>query len=220
VILNTAIVRPFERRNAPPFVIVLVLFGFAGFTSALLSIIFSSNAFAFSITGSLRNSVHIAGMLFTVSQLVVILLGFALVLGVDLALRLTSLGRDFRAIADDRELARVKGVRDGLITNIAWWGSGFLGGLAGVSIALIQVSFSTKSDQGYFVLVVAAAFLGGAGKAYGALLGALLVGISTEIAAIWISPNLTSLIAFVALVVVIVVRPDGILSGTTERIRA
>jgi branched-subunit amino acid ABC-type transport system permease component len=61
------------------------------------------------------------------------------------------------------------------------------------------------------VLILAATFLGGPGQAYGAMLGAVIIGLATEVSAAYISPDYKYVIAFVALLAMLGVRPTGLL---------
>jgi neutral amino acid transport system permease protein len=219
LLLHRYLLKPFTRRGTQPFVVVLVLLGTYTLIAAGLSIVFGRGSYAFQLSHSLKRPVHIAGMLFTEIQLIACVGAILLVFLVDGVLRYTSLGRDVRAICDDRDLASNKGVRVSQITSLVWLTSGFLGGLAGVSLAVVQASFSTKGGDLYFVLLTAAAFLGGVGKPYGALAGAIVVGVMTQEAAIWVPSDLSALVAFLALIATIMFRPGGILGSSTEKVR-
>lgn len=210
VIFYNGILAPFLRRGAKAYVIVFVQFALYTLVSAILSVTLGTQAQTLGETVWLRQSVHIGALLFTVMQLIILGVAVVLVLGLDAALRFTKLGRDIRAISDDPDLATIRGVKVRSLRTLTWGVSGFLGGLAGVMLALIAASFSPQSDAPYLVLVTAAAFLGGAGKPYGALVGAVIVGVVTEVSAVWIQPNLSPLIAFAALIVTIMFRPQGL----------
>ena len=67
------------------------------------------------------------------------------------------------------------------------------------------------------LLLFAAVVLGGIGTVYGAVLGALLIGIVTQVSTYWINPEAKNAVAFVVLIAVLLVRPQGIL-GRRERI--
>jgi branched-subunit amino acid ABC-type transport system permease component len=220
VMTSRWVVLPFVNRGAQSFVVVLVLFAAYTFVSSGLSVIYGTNSYSFDASPGWTAAVHLPGMLFTRLQVVVIASAGVISLAVDLFLRYSNIGRDIRAISDSRELAATKGVNVRAVTDLTWYLSGFLGGLAGVALALVQVSFSTKSDQAYFVLVTAAAFLGGVGKPYGAVAGAVVVGVVTQVAAVRIPSDLSPLVAFVALIAVILFRPGGILGVANVRLRA
>jgi branched-chain amino acid transport system permease protein/neutral amino acid transport system permease protein len=74
-------------------------------------------------------------------------------------------------------------------------------------------SFGPTSDDIFLILILAAVFLGGPGNAYGAMLGALVIGLATEISAAYIQPDYKYVIAFVALLAMLAVRPTGLLGA-------
>lgn len=210
----------FKRRGARPFILVLVTFAISTIVISAATMGFGTGQFSYAISAGLKSAVHPFGMTLTTAQGIVILLSAVIVVLVDVALRYTSLGRDVRAISDDEGLAMAHGVKVRRVTDLVWAVSGALGGLAGMLLALNEVTFSTVTDQVYFVLIIAAGFLGGPGKPYGAAVGALLVGLADAIAGVWVSPQLTPLIAFGLLIAVILFRPLGVLGASKGEVRA
>jgi branched-subunit amino acid ABC-type transport system permease component len=79
-----------------------------------------------------------------------------------------------------------------------------------VILAANTASFDFSTGDGFVFVVFAAAVVGGIGQPYGAMLGALVIGLATEEAAI-VVPSLEYVVAFVLLVIVLLVRPGGIL---------
>ena len=71
---------------------------------------------------------------------------------------------------------------------------------------------AVASGAGYLIPIVAAAVLGGAGQPYGAMIGALIIGIVTEESAAFISPDYKDVVAFTMLVAVMVLWPQGLLA--------
>ena len=95
--------------------------------------------------------------------------------------------------------------------TITWAITGALCGLAGVVFAMDAGSFDATSTDLFLILILAATFLGGPGQAYGAMLGAVVIGLATEVSAAYITPSYKYVIAFVALLVMLGVRPAGLL---------
>ena len=209
-LLHAGIIRPFQRRKAPGFTLVVVTLAVYALISSVFSMIFGSSEYYFPVPLAETRGIHIGAIVVTRPQLAVVITAISVVILTDLILRWSSIGRTVRAIADDRELAISAGVRSGVITSSIWFASGALGGLAGVCLAYTQVNFSTTSAQPYFVFIVAAAFVGGAGEMYGAAIGALIIGCSIELLALVIPPDLSPVVAFVILVLVVLARPEGI----------
>ncbi len=96
---------------------------------------------------------------------------------------------------------------------LTWALTGALCGLAGTVFAIDIGSFGPTSSDLFLVLILAAVFLGGPGHAYGAMLGAAVIGIATEVSAAFITPDYKYVIAFVALLAMLAVRPTGLLGA-------
>ena len=212
VLLNAGVYTPFQRRGASPITMVIVSLGMT------LIIEFSVQAIAggtsVSYTMSQGPSVRADGLVLSTVQLVVIGLSLLVMAGTHVLLRYTRLGKAMRATAANRTLARNCGIRTAQVINLTWAVTGALCGLAGVIFAMDAGSFDTTSTDLFLILILAATFLGGPGQAYGAMLGAVVIGLATEISAAYITPDYKYVIAFVALLVMLGVRPSGLLGAT------
>jgi branched-chain amino acid transport system permease protein/neutral amino acid transport system permease protein len=120
-----------------------------------------------------------------------------------------------RATSDDPALARSVGIPTSRVVGAAWLLSGLLAGLAGVALAMDLGTFDSNTGGSFLLIIVAAAVFGSVGEPYGAVLGALVIGIVSELAAI-ISPDLKNVVAFAVLVLVLLVRPEGLRSGRVQ----
>jgi branched-chain amino acid transport system permease protein/neutral amino acid transport system permease protein len=129
-----------------------------------------------------------------------------------LMLRYTRLGKAMRATAGNLALARTCGIRTDRVTTIASVLSGFLCGMAGVTFAINIATFQHTTGSDLLLVVIAAAVFGGVGQPYGAMLGALVIGVASEFAAL-ISPDLNQVIAFAILALMLLVRPNGLIPG-------
>jgi branched-chain amino acid transport system permease protein/neutral amino acid transport system permease protein len=158
---------------------------------------------------------HIAGMVFTRSQLAIIVLAIALMLAVHGLLRLTKFGKAMRATAANPRLARSCGIRTNVVRDATWMLSGALAGLGGVILAKNAVTFSFVTGTEFLLVVIAAAVLGGVGEIYGAILGALAIGIASELAAALLDPSYKLVVSFAVLILVLLVRPEGILRSNS-----
>jgi branched-subunit amino acid ABC-type transport system permease component len=208
VLLNLIVYAPFQRRGSSPITIVIVSLGMA------LIIEFGIQAYVGGVNVSYAmgqgSTYKLGGLILTTVQLVIIAISVVVMVAVYAMLRYTKLGKAMRATAANRSLARNCGIRTSRIITITWALTGALCGLAGTVFAIDIVSFSPASTDLFVVLILAAVFLGGPGHAYGAMLGALLIGLATEVSAAYIQPDYKYVIAFVALLVVLAVRPSGL----------
>lgn len=211
VLLNLAVYSPFQRRGSSPITIVIVSLGMA------LIIEFGVQAIVggvdVSYTMGQGRTFHAGGLILTTVQLVIIAISLVVMAGVHVLLRYTKLGKAMRATAANRTLARNCGIRTSRVIALTWALTGALGGLAGTVFAIDIGSFGPTSTDLFLVLILAAVFLGGPGHAYGAILGAALIGLSTEISAAYIQPDYKYVIAFVALLAMLAVRPAGLLGA-------
>ncbi|HMK79766.1 MAG TPA: branched-chain amino acid ABC transporter permease [Xanthobacteraceae bacterium] len=122
----------------------------------------------------------------------------------------TRFGKAMRAVADNPELAQLKGIDPGRIAIVTV----FLGaGLSGAGGVLIGLDTSIDPLTGYRVLlsVFAAAVLGGLGSIPGAVAGALALGVAEELALIVAPATYRTAVGFVAILVMLTFRPRGIL---------
>jgi branched-subunit amino acid ABC-type transport system permease component len=209
VLLNTGVYAPFQRRGASPITMVIVSLGMT------LIIEFGTQALAGGTSVSYAMSqgptVTAGGLVLSAVQFVVIGLSVLVMAGTHVLLRYTKLGKAMRATAANKTLARNCGIPAARVITVTWAITGALCGLAGVVFAMDAGSFDATATDLFLILILAATFLGGPGKAYGAMLGALIIGLATEVSAAYITPSYKYVIAFVALLVMLGVRPTGLL---------
>jgi branched-chain amino acid transport system permease protein/neutral amino acid transport system permease protein len=215
VLLNRGLYTPFVRRGTRLFGMIIVTIAVSLILQNSLLAIFGANFF--SLKMARPSSVHIAGMVFTTVQLAIIGIAIVAMLLIHLLLRYTKLGKAMRATAADPELARNCGIATDRVVDIAWAISGTLCGLAGVILVMNVTAFTETTGAQFLIPIIAAAVLGGIGQPYGAMLGALVIGIASEVAAAVISPDYKDVVAFVILVIVLLARPQGILSEIATR---
>ena len=209
VLLNAVIYTPFQRRGVDPITMVIVSLG------VTLIVEFGVEAVAggvpVSYTMSNGPTFSVGGLSLTGVQLVIMAIAVATMAGVHVLLRYTKLGKAMRATAANRNLARNCGIRTGRVITATWALTGALCGLAGTVFAIDAGSFDATSTDVFLVLILAAVFLGGPGQPYGAMLGALVIGLATEVSAVFIPADYKYVIAFVALLIMLGVRPTGLL---------
>ena len=215
VIVNRLILGPFARRFSTSHYVLIVTFG--------LSLIMLNAAY--SIWGAqvrffnmpIATAVRIGPLRLTKNQLIVIGIAIALMIAVHTMLRVTRLGKSMRAMADNTTLAMTSGIDTKRITTITWFLSGSLAGVAGTVLGISEGNLTPASGELFLFVIFAAVILGGIGSIYGAMGGAILIGLATEISAAFINPSYKLDIAFVILILTLLVRPSGLIArpGTT-----
>jgi neutral amino acid transport system permease protein len=134
---------------------------------------------------------------------------------VALFLARTRLGKQMRAVADNRDLASVAGIDVERIGVAVWVLAGGLAGLAGVMLGLSQGVFDPNMGLGPLFLIFTAVVLGGIGSAYGALVAGLVLGLAMELST-WdvlfggLDSKYKPVLAFVALILLLLYRPQGL----------
>ena len=207
VLISTLIFTPFLRRGTSRFAMVMVSLALAVILQTAIQAV-AGPAFR-SYSRSQGTSLHLLGMILTPYQLVIIGVAAASLLALHLLLRYTRIGKALRATAADAELARSCGIATERVSALAWAISGALCGLAGVTLALNLASFDFHFGNAFLLVIVAAAVFGSVGQPYGAMAGALVIGMASELAAIW-TPALKQVVAFVILAVILLIRPAGL----------
>jgi branched-chain amino acid transport system permease protein/neutral amino acid transport system permease protein len=210
--LNTVVYTPFQRRGTSSIAMVIVSLGMT------LIFVFGTQAIAgptnVSYAMSQGATVKVGSIELTVVQLVLIALSIVVMGLVHGLIRYTRLGKAMRATAANRNLARNCGIRTDRVVTITWLITGALCGLAGATFAINSGTFGATSTDVFLVLILAAVFLGGPGEPYGAMLGALVIGVATEVSASLIVSSYKDVIAFVILLAMLAVKPNGLLGAS------
>ena len=211
VVINSGVYTPFQRRGASPITMVIVSLGIT------LIIEFGVEAVAggvpVSYTMGQGPTFQAGSFILTGVQVIIMAIAVVTMAGVHVLLRYTKLGKAMRATAANRTLARNCGIRTGRVITATWALTGALCGLAGTVFAIDATSFDSASTDIFLVLILAAVFLGGPGQPYGAMLGALVIGLATEVSAAFIPADYSYVVAFVALLIMLGVRPTGLLGA-------
>ncbi len=161
--------------------------------------------------------VHALGpFLVTTAQLAFVGLAVVSLLAVHVLLTYTKLGRTMRAMSDDRNLAMACGLDTNRTTSLTWLICGFLAGTTGVVQAMQQHTFNTNLGDTYLFLIITAAVLGGIGSSYGAVIGALIIGVTAQLAVLVVGAALSPVVVFIILVFLMVARPSGLLGASNR----
>lgn len=146
-----------------------------------------------------------------------VIIALIVLAGVSFFLLRTRLGRATRAISDNPALAAASGIRVAGVIRLVWVLAMALAGLGGILLALYENGFGFDSGGRLLLLMFAAVTLGGLGQAFGALIGSLVIGLVTEVSTIFVTPDMKYASALIILIVILLVRPQGIL-GRAERV--
>jgi len=129
----------------------------------------------------------------------------------------TRLGKATRAISDNPSLASASGIDVDRVVRIVWVIAGAAAALAGILFAYYRPGLKWDMGAEFLLLLFAAVTLGGLGTAFGALVGAMVIGLVVEVSTLWIPTDLRFAAPLVVLIIILLFRPQGIL-GRRERI--
>jgi len=200
--------RPMRRRKAGILQLILMTIGLGFMIRYTIQFFFGTEPRKLDV--NVTDTIDFIGLTIGRTQLVVVVVGFIVLAAVAIMLRYSSLGRQMRALADNFDLAETTGINTGMIVILTWALAGGLAALAGV---LIGASINDFRPETFFPLLLslfAAVTLGGIGNAFGALAGGLVIGITQEWSTIVIASEWKVAISFLVLIIVLIVRPQGI----------
>ena len=155
--------------------------------------------------------IHIGGVNIWIVQIMVIVLSVVLMIGLQLLVNRTRLGRQMRAVASDREAAEMLGINVDYTISATFFLGSALAGVAGVMAGLAFNNIYTLMGFVLGLKAFTAAVVGGIGSIPGAMLGGFLIGIAESFITGYISSTYTNLILFGILIVFMIVRPRGLL---------
>ena len=199
----------FRVVDAPELSSLLLTFGISIALVNLAQLTFTSDLRAVEY---LTGAYLIGPFAFSKSRIVAFLFAAGITAAAFLFLQRTRLGKAIRATSQSREVAMVCGIDVGRIHLITF---GLASALAAAGGTLIAVIVAIQPEMGQiwtfksFLVIV----LGGAGNYPGALLGGLLLGLVEQLASLFLTTQLSEAVAYVLLVLVLLVRPTGLLGG-------
>jgi branched-chain amino acid transport system permease protein/neutral amino acid transport system permease protein len=206
--LGRLVVQPYVRRGTTLFGMAMVTIAAGLIVQYSLEAIQGPSTLSFRVAAN--RQYRLGAVVMSDHQLVIIGAAAVVMVLVHVLLRHSRLGLAMRATAENPDLTRSCGISAERVREMAWLVSGGLCGICGVLLGLTTGSFDSTTGASLFVTVVSAAVLGGIGKPYGAMVGALVVGLTSELAAAVLSPAYKNIIAWSVLVVILALRPQGI----------
>src|SRR3954451_9604422 len=213
------LVRPVE--NGPPLNAVIVTLGLLIFLQALAGMIWG-NAQAHSYPPAYSFVGYRVGdrtLRFSPNDLFIVIAVLVVVVALYVLFQRTSLGLRMRAAAFNPEVARMLGIRVGRLLTLGWALAAGLGALVGVLVAGTSSGYVQPVGPFDALLVYGftAAVIGGLESPVGAVVGGLLLGLLLSYADSYVSNNIQTFYAFVILLAVLMVRPNGLFSRSRAR---
>ncbi len=200
-------------RDAPRIAPLITAIGISFFLESSALLLFGAQYRVYNTSEfiSLSSGIQIGSVTIDSVQILVLVMGIVLMAGLRLLVNRTKLGKQMRAVAGDREAAEMLGINVNFTITATFFLGSALAGVAGVMGGLL---FNQVTPTIGFIVglkAFTAAVVGGIGSLPGAMLGGLLIGLAESFATGYISSTYTNLLVFALLIVVMLVRPSGLL---------
>jgi len=200
-------------RDAPRIAPLITAIGVSFFLENSALLLFGAQPRIYNTSDfiSLSSGIQVGSVTIDSVQIMVLVLGLLLMVGLRLLVNRTRLGRQMRAVAVDREAAEMLGISVNFTIAATFFLGSALAGVAGVMGGLLfnQVTPTIGFIAG--LKAFTASVVGGIGSIPGAMLGGLLIGVAESFITGYISSTYTNLLVFALLIAVMLIRPSGLL---------
>jgi neutral amino acid transport system permease protein len=214
-VLELGLWQPLRRRGIGRIQLFIVSIGLSLLIRHVILVLFGTRPQPYA-DYTIQQEWHWGPVSIAPRDLVITVLSLLVLAGVALMLQRTRTGKAIRAVSDNRDLAESSGIDVSRVILSVWLLAGGLAALGGVFFGLAQL---VSWDMGFrlLLLMFAAVILGGLGTAYGVIAGSLVVGIVAQVSTLWFPVELQNAWALLVLILVLLVRPQGIF-GQRERV--
>lgn len=199
--------------QAPPVNVIIASIALGIIVRSLILLAWGPDAYRVPSLGD--DPITLVGLLVTPQQVFVVAATASTVGLVSLFLQKTRLGLALRATASNRTVAGLMGVPLGVVLPVSFGLSAGLGALGGLFVAPIMLA-QFSMGQAILVKALAAGILGGLSSIPGVIVGGLVVGLAENLAGAYISSAYKDVVGFAVLIVVLAVRPSGILGARIQ----
>lgn len=217
-LLERGLFRPLRDRNVGGIALLIITIGLALVVRHVILLWIGGEGFGYGLELQRRES--FLGLDMTPRDVMIVLVSVAVMAWVGLFLMRSRTGKAMRALADNPDLAEASGIDVNRVIMLTWVMGGAVGALGGIFLGMTE---QVRYTMGFnlLLLIFAAVILGGIGTAFGAMLGGLIIGIVTQVSTllpvIETNTDLKLAVALGIMVIVLLVRPQGIL-GKKERV--
>lgn len=203
---------PMRARRTTPTTLIIISIGLALFIRNGIILIWGGSNQSYKLP--VAEALQFGALRIPKYDLIVTALALVAIAGLHYLLQNTKIGKAMRAVADDLDLARVAGIKVDQVILWTWIIAGGLTALGGGMLGLVE---AVRPNMGWFLILplFAAVILGGIGNPYGAIAGAFIIGIAQEVSTYFLRTEYKLAVALVIMMLVLLVRPQGLFKGTT-----
>lgn len=204
--------KPMRDRRANSTTLIIISIGLALFIRNGILFLWGGSNQRYDLP--VMSAVNLLGIQVAFDRLLAISLAIIAILALHFLLQKTKIGKAMRAVSDSTDLARVAGINVEWVVFWTWIITGVLTALGGAMFGL--VTGGIRPNMGWFLILpmFAAVILGGIGNPYGAITGALIIGVAQEVSVPFIGADYKLGVALLIMIVILFVRPQGLFRGT------
>jgi neutral amino acid transport system permease protein len=202
--------KPMRNRRANPTTFTILSIGLALFLRSSILFIWGSNNQQYDLPRV--PALEFGGLRLAFYRLVIIALAVVAIVALHLLLQKTKIGKAMRAVADNIDLARVSGINVETVVIWTWIITGVLTAFGGALYGLVA---AVRPNMGWFLILpmFASIILGGIGNPYGAIAGALTIGLVQELSVPFLGADYKLAVALVVMIIILLWRPQGLFKG-------
>jgi branched-chain amino acid transport system permease protein len=197
-------------RRTAPVILLISSFGVALILRSVIQLIWGPDNVVY--TTAIQLPWRVFDLRIRPTHVTILATTIGLVVLLHLFLQRTRMGKAMRAMSDNPDLARVTGINTEAVVIWTWIIGGGLAAAAGIFLGM-DTRLNPLLGWNILLPVFAAALLGGIGRPYGAIAGGFIIGIATEVSTMFLPPVYKPAVAFALIVVLLIVRPTGLLRG-------
>ncbi|ELS01750.1 branched-chain amino acid ABC-type transport system, permease component [Xenococcus sp. PCC 7305] len=204
--------KPMRDRRASDTSLIIISIGLALFLRSGILLIWGSSNQSYDLP--VVKALEFGDLRIAYYRVIVIVLAIAAILALHFLLQNSKMGKAMRAVADNIDLARVSGINVEQVVLWTWIITGVLTAVSGGMYGLIT---TVRPNMGWFLILpmFASVILGGIGNPYGAIAGALTIGIAQELSVPFLGSQYKLGVALFIMVVILLIRPQGLFKGTS-----
>ncbi len=200
--------QPMRIKRTNTTTLTIISIGLALFIRNGISLIWGSNNQSYNLP--VAPPIDILGVKIPVYRLLLVILSIIAMIVLHFILQKTKIGKAMRAVADDIDLAKVTGIDVDQVVIWTWIIIGILTAIGGAMFGLPPTD--VRPNMGWFLLlpIFASVILGGIGNPYGAIAGAMIIGITQEVSVIWLGSQYKLAVGLVIMMLMLLFRPQGL----------
>ena len=202
--------RRLRTTNAPPMASIISTMGVSIILENVVLVFISNKTEPFPNVINFGN-LHIGKAVIGSTQIIIFLTALVLMVAVSLIVNITKMGRAMRSISQNVTAAYLMGVNVNQVISTTFIMSAALAAVSGILVGMYYQAIDVNMSLSVGMKTFAAAVLGGVGVLPGAMIGGLIIGVAESIGASYISSGYRDAIAFAIMIIVLIVRPTGIL---------